>query len=109
MANAPEKYAGGSNRGMEEGLILGDKQRVPAAHCAYCGQLNDAASGVEHNAKPQPGDAMVCLGCSGLNVYAEGGKLRRPTPEEVKRASKDLKLQMVRLAAFKLALERKKL
>lgn len=86
---------------------LGETHRVPLARCTYCGEHNDAATGIDHDSNPKPGDAMICVTCSGLSIYAEDGRLRRPTPAEVKACSKDLKLQLARLAVFKLALERR--
>ena len=86
--------------------ILGKTQRVKPSHCCYCGQLNDGASGMGHDYAPRPGDVMICLGCSGLNIYVEGGRLRLPTPAETKATSTDLNIQMARMAAFTVALSR---
>lgn len=40
-------------------------------HCPQCGKLVDTCTGVNSEDLPMPGDLSICLGCAGVNRYAD--------------------------------------
>jgi hypothetical protein len=53
--------------------------------CPRCRHEVDAATHPTEDVRPRPGDVSVCIGCQGVNLFAEDLTLRMPTPEELQR------------------------
>lgn len=51
--------------------------------CTNCGKVNDAATALDGDIQPEPGDVAVCLYCHHLMVYGDGLTLRDPTSDEL--------------------------
>jgi hypothetical protein len=62
---------------------------MPVNHCLGCGHMLDAASAVDANAKPSPGDATICLHCRHVMMFDENLALRDLTVDELIEAMKD--------------------
>ena len=78
---------------------------VAAEHnCPWCGQLNDAVTGLRPETTPSQGDVSICFACSWPGVF-DGKPLapRRPTHEELQAMQVDPYLQEVasKVAAFR--------
>ena len=56
--------------------------KLPKVNCPYCEHHLDAASDMETNAVPTPGDVTICISCASVLVFDEALKPRKPTPEE---------------------------
>jgi hypothetical protein len=68
--------------------------RLPPALCPHCGFRLDAASNMEGEARPKPGDLCLCMNCGAPSLFTEPMGLRRLTqaevdamPDNVKRAT----------------------
>ena len=57
--------------------------RLPPATCPTCGKTLDAATNIEEDVEPSPGDVTICLGCKDLFIFTEELGLRRPTEAEL--------------------------
>ena len=64
-------------------MRLGSDHRVPQAKCPLCGHTLDAASGVNTDASPDPGDYSVCIGCASPLTYRDDLTLRALTAPEI--------------------------
>jgi hypothetical protein len=69
-----------------------DAVRVPAAQCPHCGDLQDAASGLEVPT-PSPGDMSVCGKCGGVSTYQKDMTRKKwpcnkPLPPEAVKAQR---------------------
>lgn len=56
---------------------------IPEGECPSCGAKVNRAGDILGEGSPEPGEVVVCLECSALNVFAEDLSLRRPTDEEL--------------------------
>ena len=52
--------------------------------CPVCGSLLDAASSIDHDKKPKPGDVSICIYCAYPLIFEENYRIREPTDEERK-------------------------
>lgn len=50
--------------------------------CPVCGATLNAASGIEHEETPRPGDATVCVHCAAILLFDDDLRLRKPTKAE---------------------------
>ena len=57
--------------------------RTPLCHCPVCGHHLNAATPVEGDPQPQPGDFTVCLYCTSFLVYEPDLTVREMSEEEV--------------------------
>ena len=64
-------------------MWLGRDHRVPQAKCPLCGHKLDAASGINTDASPDPGDYSVCIGCASPLIYRDDLTLRPLTAPEM--------------------------
>lgn len=83
---------------------LGEKHRMPDAHCNNCGALLSGASGYNTNEMPTPGMWALCIYCGNLAVYADDMTLRELSDAELLEAAGDpdiIKMQRVREALGK--------
>jgi hypothetical protein len=55
---------------------------VPESRCPSCGKLCDAATAVEKDNKPSPGDFSVCLDCGHVMIFDHDLRLRELRGEE---------------------------
>lgn len=51
--------------------------------CLNCGKRLKLASSITTDARPDPGDATVCLDCGHVMVFADDLSVREPTDAEV--------------------------
>lgn len=65
-------------------MFLGQAKRMPMTVCISCRKELDAASGVGVEAKPEPGDVTVCIGCGHIMVFADDLRLRNPKDDEMR-------------------------
>jgi hypothetical protein len=64
-------------------MTLGKTHHVPNGFCPLCGKELDAASGMDHDNAPKPGDVSVCLGCAQPLVFNDDLTVRAMTASEV--------------------------
>jgi transcription initiation factor IIE alpha subunit len=57
--------------------------RLKYSLCPYCGHAMDAATDVEADARPSPGDIGVCIECGGVLAYTDDLTLRAASQEEI--------------------------
>lgn len=50
--------------------------------CPACGHKLSAASGVDHDRRPRPGDVSVCIMCAAVLIFERRGRLRLATAQE---------------------------
>jgi hypothetical protein len=86
-------------------LKLAKSERVNPHRCLKCGENNDVATGVvnkqaRNTLKPKPGDVMLCFTCAHVMMFADDLSFRELTPEELKHAAADPRLQTAKAAIF---------
>ena len=77
---------------------------VPESMCLNCGKGLDAATAVQDDSNPKPGDFSICLNCGHLSVFAADLTLRPPTDAELIEVAGDptlLRLQRIRAAYWR--------
>jgi len=57
--------------------------RVPQSFCPLCGHKLDAASGMDTDDRPSPGDAGVCIQCATPLIYQDDLTMRAMTQAEI--------------------------
>lgn len=58
--------------------------RVPSNRCPVCKYQMDAATGVEPETKPKPGDVSICWQCGAVLIFDTDLTSRLPTEQEFK-------------------------
>ena len=71
---------------------------MPASLCLACGRSLNAASGVDHDHRPSPGDVTVCLRCGHIMIFAEDLTPRDLTAEEVIEVAGDKRILAIQRA-----------
>lgn len=56
--------------------------RLEMNYCPSCGKELDAATSVEKEARPKPGDISICFYCGSINTFQEDLKLQQMGPQE---------------------------
>jgi len=56
---------------------------ISASACLACHRLLDAATSIEDNDRPKPGDVTVCWDCGHIMFFADDLSLRNPTDQEM--------------------------
>jgi hypothetical protein len=56
--------------------------RTPESHCLNCGYKLDAATGVNHDDRPRPGNLLICFRCGAVMKFDDGLKPRAMTEKE---------------------------
>lgn len=51
--------------------------------CPDCGKKLDAATNIENDAVPVPGDIGICLYCQGVHIFTDSMSRRSPTEEDI--------------------------
>lgn len=68
--------------------------------CPWCGKANNQASQVarpsEQDARPAPGDLIMCIGCGAFSVFTDNRVQRRPTMAEVAEMAHNPKCRAMR-------------
>jgi len=68
---------------------IGEGQRVPLSFCPHCNAELDGCSGVDNDARPDPGDFTVCIECGSVSAFSRGLRLRVLTKREQLEAASD--------------------
>ncbi len=63
--------------------FVGKSFKSCANRCLNCGQLIDAATGIDHRNKPKPGAITVCWYCGHLMAFDKKLRLRELTGQEM--------------------------
>lgn len=80
-------------------MKLGQIHRHDEVPCPHCGYGLDAASGVDHDVNPTPGDYAHCISCGQWSVFTEGlSSLRTPTAREMRHLRRNPEAQAVNQA-----------
>ena len=72
--------------------------------CLGCGKLLDAATGLNHDNNPCPGDVSICFSCGHIQVYADDLSFRELNDEEMVDIAGDKRIvefQTIRAMAMK--------
>lgn len=56
---------------------------TPLSPCWNCGIKNDAATDLEEDKTPEPGDVSICIGCSAPAIFTETLGTREPNDAEL--------------------------
>jgi hypothetical protein len=81
--------------------FLGATTRMKSCPCTNCGKMQNAATGVNEDCAPSPGDCSICLDCGHLMVFADDLKLRNPTDAEMHEMAGDSRIvEMQRMRAL---------
>lgn len=70
--------------------------RTARESCPWCGKTLNALLDPVNNAVPSPGDWTLCWGCHRPLVIGDGGRRRRPTPDEAAEILADPTIQEMR-------------
>jgi hypothetical protein len=70
--------------------------------CPSCGDILDAATSVEGDARPEPGDLTICFRCGHLMAFGKGLALRELTDTEVVQSAGDRRILKIQQARRKL-------
>lgn len=65
--------------------------RVGLNICPHCGKKLDSVSDIEdeESVTPMPGDVSLCFGCTGILVFDQLLRPRKPTKAELKEIRQD--------------------
>jgi endogenous inhibitor of DNA gyrase (YacG/DUF329 family) len=64
-------------------MRVGERHEMPEMRCTNCGKSLDRAAGIDNDARPEPGDASICIECGHLMTWGENMELRDPTTDEI--------------------------
>ena len=70
--------------------------QVPESECPVCSNKLDAASDIQSDAVPSPGDATVCIICASFLTFTETMHLRLMSLEEISVLPDDVRLTLQR-------------
>ena len=70
--------------------------RLPPSRCE-CGELLDAATGLDHDCSPKPGSLCVCIVCARVNRFDSKLALRAVTPEQFAELPEDVRAELRKL------------
>lgn len=73
--------------------------RHPAAHCPECNYKIDAATPIDADRGPIPGDYTVCLKCASFLVFGNSPALRLITHQEIADMDAETRGQLVKVRA----------
>ena len=60
-----------------------ERHRMPDMKCISCGKTLNAASAVDSEGRPSPGDISMCIGCGKIMIYGDDFTMREPTEAEM--------------------------
>jgi hypothetical protein len=78
----------------------GEPARIPIMACPTCGYRMDAATPVDGDATPSPGDYTLCIFCSETLVFEKDLKVHKITPEEERAMPDDVRINLFRAKLF---------
>lgn len=84
-------------------MKIGETTRVPTSRCLHCGRVNDAATPVDDNATPEPGNITVCFVCGHIMAFDTEMKLRELTISEILEVAGDERILAVQRARKRMA------
>lgn len=66
--------------------------------CPWCGYKADAAAGVNHEDRPEPGDRALCFNCGEWSIFDDNMDYRKPTLAEFVEIGLDEDCRIARMA-----------
>lgn len=72
--------------------------RIPNRRCPWCDALVDAATPINSNEAPTPGDLMLCISCGEWAIEGEAHTLVKPTDDELREIGTNEDCQRARRA-----------
>jgi hypothetical protein len=79
-------------------MRLGPTHRVAEKRCMRCEKVLDSATPADSKDRPARGDVSVCIQCGHIAIFTRGGKLREPTPDELRSIMADRRVKTLRNA-----------
>lgn len=89
-------------------MKVGTDRRVKETRCMRCDTALDAATPIDHDSAPTPGDVSICLVCNHIAVFTRSGKLREPRSDELRVIMADQRIITARGAVTLLHLKEEK-
>lgn len=86
-------------------MEIGAPRRLVPSNCLSCGIETDAATSVDEDCSPEPGDVTVCLCCGHIMSYDDDLKLRELTREQQIAVAGDQRILAVQRARARLKLD----
>lgn len=71
--------------------------KLPECRCPHCDHKLDAATSVEGESAPGPGDVTVCFYCTAFLVFGDALTLRLMTTDEIGELDAEVRGLLVRL------------
>lgn len=65
--------------------VLGTTTRMPEQVCPWCGVTLDAATALQGEHVPDPGDVSLCSACCSPMIFGPGLLLERITEREIRK------------------------
>lgn len=75
--------------------------RTSVVECPYCNATLDAASGVDNDDRPDPGDPTVCFYCGGFLRFTQNLGLEKIGLADIDNPGQRLTLMRVRMGILK--------
>jgi hypothetical protein len=72
--------------------FFGPTNRIVESHCTNCGMVVSAATGIDSNAQPSPGDVTVCFECGHVMIFDDDLKVRDLTGDEIRMIAGDARI-----------------
>ena len=69
-----------------------ERHRMPDVKCISCGKTLNAASAVDADGRPSPGDISVCVYCGKIMIYGKDMALRELTEIEKMEILRDMEM-----------------
>lgn len=80
-------------------MRLGKSHHWTPVTCPHCGAVMDGQAQIDGDSTPDEGSVAICIYCTNISVFGEGGaSLRRPTEEEQVEFAANERLQYLRFA-----------
>ena len=57
--------------------------RMEKQKCPTCGRENDAATCLDFDVAPRPGDTSICIGCQNVHIFTDDLSLRPATEKDI--------------------------
>lgn len=64
---------------------------LPASHCPDCGAILDAATSIEKDQRPAPGDVTVCFKCTSFLQFDDNMQLKTLPSSELRELPSDIR------------------
>jgi len=73
---------------------------MPDDNCPKCSKFINAATAVEGDSRPEPGDVTVCIGCSGMLQYDSNMKLKELSLQELASMDDEARTELLKAVAI---------